>query len=280
LNSTEQIDNEFLQIASLPDEQIDLAHGALLISKTAYPDLDESHYVKYLDRLAARLMIEGRESNNAVDIIPTINRLLFDEEQLRGNSENYYDPDNSFLNRVVDRKLGIPITLSLIYIEVAKRLELDMRGIGLPGHFITALYHSSGIVFIDPFHKGEIRTVEDCREIIRQHVGEAGAFDPHWLEPVGGKEFLARMLRNLKPIYAQKDDDIMLFRIIHWILALQPDAHIELRERAMLYEAMGNPARAIEDWERYIESFTADIESEKQIRARIDYLKKQKPRIH
>jgi regulator of sirC expression with transglutaminase-like and TPR domain len=279
MDSTEQIDNEFLQVASLPDEQINLAHGALLIAKTAYPDLDESHYMEHLNRLAAMLMNEGKASKNKVAMIPKINRLLFDEEKFRGNKENYYDPENSFLNRVLDRKLGIPITLSLIYIEVAERLDLDLRGIGLPGHFITALYHASGSVFIDPFYRGEIRTVEDCREIISQHVGEAGASDPEWLKPIGKKEFLARMLRNLKLIYAQKDDDIMLFRIIHWILALQPEAPLELRERALLYEAIGDPVRAIKDWERCIESFS-DIESEKKIRVRINHLKKQKPRIH
>jgi regulator of sirC expression with transglutaminase-like and TPR domain len=279
LDSTEQIDKQFSHMASLPDEQIDLARGALLIAKSEYPELDESFYLQRLNRISARLKNDMTRNRSSLEMVAKINHLLFDEEKFRGNRENYYDPDNSFLNRVLERKLGIPITLSLIYIEVAGRLGLDVRGIGLPGHFIVALYHASARIFIDPYNQGEIRTVDDCREIIRTHLGETSASDPHWLSPVGRKEFLARMLRNLKLIYAQKNNDIMLFRMVHWILTFQPEAPAELRERAMLYEAMGDPIRAINDWERYIAN-VPDLDTETTIRTRIDYLKKQKPRIH
>ena len=222
MDLTEQIDMEFLQMASLPDEQIDLARGALLIAKTAYPDLDEAFYLERLNRLSAGLMNSITDTKSALDKITKINRLLFDREKLLGNRENYYDPDNSFLNRVMDRKLGIPITLSLIYVEVAGRLGLDVRGIGLPGHFITALYHSSERIFIDPFHRGEIRTIDECHQIARRNLGESSA---------------------------------------------------------LLYEAMGNPAQAINDWTRYVANIS-DFDSEKRIQTRIDNLKKQKPRIH
>ena len=279
MESTAQIDKGFSQMASLPDDRIDLARGALLIAKAAYPDLDESFYLGRLNCMAAGLMNQITAKMDSVDIVTRINHILFDEEKLHGNRENYYDPDNSFLNRVLDRGIGIPITLSLIYIEVAGRLGLDARGIGLPGHFITALYHESGKVFIDPFNRGEIRTDDDCRAIIRNHLGETGASDPHWLEPIGRKEFLIRMLRNLKLIYAQADNDVMLFRMVHWILTLQPGSTVELRERAMIYEAIGDPARAIKDWQLYIAS-ASGLENEKSIRTRIDYLQKQKSRIH
>ena len=153
MDSTEQIDKAFVQIASLPDDQIDLTRGALLIAKTAYPDLEESFYVEQLNRIAAKLKNEIKANEDTLKIVTKINHFLFDEEKLLGNRENYYDPDNSFLNRVLDRKLGIPITLSLIYIEVARQLELDVRGIGLPGHFIIVLYRASESVFIDPFNR-------------------------------------------------------------------------------------------------------------------------------
>jgi regulator of sirC expression with transglutaminase-like and TPR domain len=156
---------------------------------------------------------------------------------------------------------------------------LDVRGIGLPGHFIAALYHAAGKIYIDPFNRGEIRSADDCLEIVRENMGETVAPDLHWLQPVGRKEFLARMLRNLKLIYARQDNDFMLFKMIHWILTLQPDATAELRERARLYEAMGNPALAVKDWERYIANFS-DHEDVSKIRARIDILKKQPSRIH
>jgi regulator of sirC expression with transglutaminase-like and TPR domain len=156
---------------------------------------------------------------------------------------------------------------------------LDVRGIGLPGHFITALYHASGEIFIDPFNQGEIRSVDECLEMVRTYMGNAVAPDLHWLQPIGRKELLARMLRNLKLIYARQDNDVMLFKTIHWILTLQPEAPSELSARAMLYEAMGNPNRAVKDWERYIANI-GDHKSVTKIRARIEILKKQQSRIH
>ena len=279
MESTEQIDTKFSLMAALPDDRIDLAIGALLIAKAAYPDLNKSIYLERLDRMAAGLRSRITAELDAVDIVTRINHLLFDKEKLRGNRENYYDPDNSFLNRVLDRKIGIPITLSLIYIEVGRRLGLEVRGIGLPGHFITALYHKSGNIFMDPFNRGEILTDDDCKAIIRNHLGAMGASQPNWLAPVTKKELLVRMLRNLKLIYAKADNDVMLFRMIHWILTLEPEASVELHERAMIYEAIGDPVRAIKDWQMYLAT-TTDLENEKSIRARIDILQKQKPRIH
>ncbi|MBT8367427.1 MAG: transglutaminase-like domain-containing protein [Deltaproteobacteria bacterium] len=279
MDLTDTIDNEFSQLASLADDRIDLAHGALLIAKAAYPDLNESLYLERLDRMASRVKLDMTANTKSEDIITKLNYILFEQEKFRGNRENYYDPDNSFLNRVIDRKTGIPITLSLIYIEVAGRLGLDVRGIGLPGHFITALYHASGKIFIDPFNRGEIRTVDECLEIVRANKGKTVTSDLQWLQPIGRKELLARMLRNLKLIYARQDNDVMLFKTIHWILTLQPEAPAELSARAMLYEAMGNPSRAVKDWQRYIANI-GDHESVTKIRARIDYLKKQPSRIH
>jgi len=279
LDLTDTIDNEFSQIASHADDRIDLAHGALLIAKAAYPDLNESLYLDRLDRIAARVKLDLTANTESEDVIAKLNYVFFEQEKFRGNRENYYDPDNSFLNRVLDRKTGIPITLSLIYIEVAGRLGLDVRGIGLPGHFITALYHASGKIFIDPFNQGEIRTVDECLEIVRTYTDNAVSPDLHWLQPIGGKELLARMLRNLKLIYARQVNDVMLFKTIHWILTLQPEAPAELGERARLYEAMGNPSRAVNDWERYIANID-DHKSVAKIRARIDNLKKQPSRIH
>ncbi|CAB1064715.1 Protein sirB1 [Olavius sp. associated proteobacterium Delta 1] len=279
MDLTDTIDNEFSQIASHADDRIDLAHGALLIAKAAYPDLNESLYLDRLDRIAARVKLDLTANTESEDVIAKLNYVFFEQEKFRGNRENYYDPDNSFLNRVLDRKTGIPITLSLIYIEVAGRLGLDVRGIGLPGHFITALYHASGKIFIDPFNQGEIRTVDECLEIVRTYTDNAVSPDLHWLQPIGGKELLARMLRNLKLIYARQVNDVMLFKTIHWILTLQPEAPAELGERARLYEAMGNPSRAVNDWERYIANID-DHKSVAKIRARIDNLKKQPSRIH
>ncbi len=279
MDLSDTIDQEFSQFASLDDERIDLAHGALVISKAAYPDLNASLYLERLERMAASVKLDLTVDSDPADIAARLNHTLFEQERFRGNHEDYYDPDNSFLNRVLDRKKGIPITLSLIYIEVGRRLGLDIRGVGLPGHFITALYHASGRIFIDPFNRGEIRTVDECIQIVRTHVGNAVAPDIHWLQPIGRKEILVRMLRNLKLIYAQQNNDVMLFKTTHWILTLQPEASAERSERAMLYEAMGNPSRAVKDWERFI-AHIGDPKIVTQIRARIENLKKQPSRVH
>jgi len=156
LDLTEQIDREFSQIASLPDDRINLAHGALLIAKVAYPNLDESLYLERLDRIVSMVKRDITADLNSADIISRINHIIFDEEKFRGNSGNYYDPDNSYLNRVLDRKTGIPITLSLIYIEIAGRLGLDVRGIGLP-RFTIPPANSSLIRFIGE-KSGQSRT--------------------------------------------------------------------------------------------------------------------------
>ena len=279
MDLTEQIDKGFLQLASLSDDRINLAHSALLFAKAAYPDLDESVYLARLDRLAADVKRDLTADPDALDIIARMNDVLFDQERFRGNREQYYDPDNSFLYRVLDRKTGIPISLCLIYIEVAGRLGLDVRGIGLPGHFIAALYHTGGKIYIDPFNQGEILSKEDCLEIVRTYAGETVQSDLGWLQPIGRKALLARMLRNLKLIYARQENDVMLFKMVHWILKLQPDSPLELSERALLYENMGNPARAARDWELCLANIN-DQQAAKKIRARIDILKKMRSGIH
>jgi regulator of sirC expression with transglutaminase-like and TPR domain len=279
LDLTEHIDKGFLQLASLSDDRINLAHSALLFAKAAYPDLNESVYLARLDRLAADVKRDLTADPDAVDIIARMNDILFDKERFRGNREQYYDPDNSYLNRVLDRKTGIPISLCLIYIEVAGRLGLDVRGIGLPGHFIAALYHTGGKIYIDPFNQGQILSKDDCLEIVRTYSGETAQPDLGWLQPIGRKALVARMLRNLKLIYARQENDVMLFKMVHWILKLQPDSPLELSERALLYEEMGNPTRAAIDWERCLANIN-DHQGVKKIRARIDVLKKMQSRIH
>jgi regulator of sirC expression with transglutaminase-like and TPR domain len=279
LDLTEQIDKGILQIASLSDDRINLARSALLIAKAAYPDLDESSYLAHLDRLAFDVKRDLAGDTDAAGIIARISHILFAAEKFEGNRANYYDPDNSFLNRVLDRRKGIPITLCLVYIEVAERLGLDVRGIGLPGHFIVALCHETGKIFIDPFNGGEIRSVEDCLEIVRTYTGDTATPDLRWLQPIGRKELLVRMLRNLKFIYDRQDNDVMLFKMIHWILTLRPESPAELSERAKLYEDMGNPARAVEDWERCLANI-GNHEIVNKIRARIEILKKKSSRIH
>lgn len=279
MDTLETIRKKFSSLAELPDEEIDLVGAALLIARVSYPRLDEAVYRQYLSELTGRLRSRLNKTDRPVAMIEKLNRILFEEEGFRGNRHNYFDPDNSFINRVVDRKLGIPITLSLIYTEVGKKAGMNLSGIALPVHFITALFHESGRTLIDPFKQGEILSEEECRTMVRRRLGEESAFDTRQLSPARPKEILIRMLRNLKAIYLQTHNDMKAFQMLHWILTLDPGSKAELRERGLLYEALGNTDRAAEDLERYI-ALSPGEETERIIGSKIEMLKKKSTRLH
>jgi regulator of sirC expression with transglutaminase-like and TPR domain len=249
----ESIRSQFAALVEKPEDDIDLVEAALLIARTGFPDLSVSDCTEQLDRWADRLRKSLDESSSAGDILIHLNRILFDEEGFQGNRQNYYDPQNSFLNRVLERKLGIPISLSLVYSEVGRRAGFPVHGIALPGHFIAGLMHASGTLFIDPFNRGEILTETECQQRIEARYGRSAALDMRWKTPATRKEILRRMLRNLKAIYRHLNQDLQSFEMIQWILAVDPDAPAELKERGLLYEAMGNDAFAVRDLERYLE---------------------------
>ncbi|MCF8126913.1 MAG: tetratricopeptide repeat protein [Deltaproteobacteria bacterium] len=277
----ETIRKKFSSLAALPDKDIDLVGAALLIARMSYPQLDETVYRRYLSELAGRLRNRLNEADRPTVMIEKLNRILFEEEGFRGNRRNYFDPDNSYINRVVDRKLGIPITLSLIYTEAGKQAGMNLYGISLPVHFIAALSHKSGRILIDPFNRGEILSEEECRTMVRRRLSEseARAFDTRQLNPARPKEILIRMLRNLKAIYLQTNNDMKAFQVLHWILILDPGSMAELRERGLLYEALGDTGRAVEDLERYLEH-SPGPETERIIGSKIEELKKRTTRLH
>jgi regulator of sirC expression with transglutaminase-like and TPR domain len=248
----ESIRSQFAVLVGKAEDQIDLVEAALMIARIAFPDLSVSECTQRLDRWAERLRSGLSDSPSAGDILIHLNRILFDEEGFRGDQQNYYDPQNSFLNRVLERKLGIPITLSLIYSEVGRRAGFPVHGIALPGHFIVGLLHPAGMLFIDPFNQGEILTEEECRQRIEARHGRTAASDESWKAPATKKVILRRMLRNLKAIYRHLDQELQSFEMIQWILAVDPDAPAELKERGLLYEAMGNDAFAVRDLEHYL----------------------------
>jgi regulator of sirC expression with transglutaminase-like and TPR domain len=275
----EAIRSQFAALVEKPEDDIDLVEAALLIARTAFPDLSVSDCTELLDRWADRLRKGLGDSTSAGDILIHLNRILFDEEGFQGNRQNYYDPQNSFLNRVLERKLGIPISLSLVYSEVGRRAGFPVHGIALPGHFIAGLMHASGTLFIDPFNRGEILTETECQQRIEARYGRPAALDMRWKTPATKKEILRRMLRNLKAIYRHLNQDLQSFEMIQWILAVDPDAPAELKERGLLYEAMGNDAFAVRDLERYLEvaPTSDDVEQITQI---IETLRQSQRKTH
>jgi regulator of sirC expression with transglutaminase-like and TPR domain len=266
-------------MAALPEEKIDIPRAALLISQFEYPHLNSSAYMARLDDMGERLRIRIAGQVHAVDLIDAINHLLFVEEGFKGNLENYYDPRNSFLNQVLDRKLGIPITLSLVFMEVGRRAGLNVQGINLPGHFIAALFHGNGALYVDPFNRGKILPEEECRHrMVTRSMGK-DLLDGSLLEPVKPKALIVRLLRNLKSIYRRVNRDIKAFQMIEWILALNPNAGKELLERGNLYESMGAFDLAARDLKRFLALYPENQEKE-AIQAKIQTLEMGTSRIH
>jgi regulator of sirC expression with transglutaminase-like and TPR domain len=253
MSHLEAIRDQFADLVNGPEDGIDLVEAAVLIARTAFPDLIGCHCTQRLDQWAERLRKALGASSSAGEILSNLNRIMFEEEGFQGDLHNYYDPQNSFLNRVLERKLGIPITLALVYSEVGRRAGFPVHGIALPGHFIVGLFHASGTLYIDPFNRGEVLTEGECRERVEGRYGSAAASDTGWKIPASKKAILKRMLRNLKANYRQLGQDLQSFEMIQWILAVDPDAPAELKERGLLYESMGNKAYAVRDLERYLE---------------------------
>src|SRR5438874_1091118 len=189
----------FAQLVSNVSEDFDLAEAALLIAQDAQPDLDVMAYLHRFEALAATVRTRLPEKPDTATIIDQLNELLFHEEKLSGNTTDYYDPRNSFLNEVLERKTGIPITLSVIYLEVGRRLGLSLVGVGFPGHFLVKCQSSEGEIVLDPFHGGMRLSPEQLAQKLREMYGDGNPFlsqIPQLLTPASKREILIRMLRN------------------------------------------------------------------------------------
>ena len=245
----------FKEMVSRPEDRIDLGLAALLIALDEYPNLNVRQYLKEIDQLAAKIQSQMEFSAGArpIDAIEKINQTMFEREGFRGNSEDYYDPRNSFLNEVIDRKTGIPITLSLLYMEVGKRVGLPFQGVGMPGHFIVKCLHQSLEIFVDPFNQGEILLEGGCKKKLRQIYGEDFQFDESYLNPVTKRQILSRILNNLKQIYFHLEDFSKTLGVIEKILLITPDAPGEVRDRGTVQYKLGNYSRALKDWTHYLE---------------------------
>jgi regulator of sirC expression with transglutaminase-like and TPR domain len=229
-----------------------LAEGVLCIAAEAYPDLDVPHWLGRLDTLGRRAA-ERVTPGMAVDAAAlAISRFLFEEEGFQGNAEDYYDPRNSFLNDVLDRHLGIPISLSVVYLTVAARAGLRAAGVGLPGHFIVRAERGGRHQLLDPFHGGRLLDQAGCEALVARMRPRAGPLDPRWLSPVGTRQILIRVLNNLKAVYTTLGDWTRALAASDRIILLAPDASEELRDRGVLNARLGHASAALRDWEAYL----------------------------
>jgi regulator of sirC expression with transglutaminase-like and TPR domain len=212
---------QFLVEIDRPDREINLASAALYIAQIEYPDLEIDRYLQTLQLMGMEVAQRLPKTRYPLKVIQTINEYLYTDLQFYGNEHDYYNPCNSFLNDVIDRRTGIPITLALVYLEIAKRIDFPMVGIGMPGHFLIRPDFEDSEIFVDTFDRGEILFVEDCRQkLMNIYQRNIPVIPPEILQSVTNKQILLRMLNNLQSIYLNQPDFDKALTIRQWIEAL------------------------------------------------------------
>ena len=254
----------FAALLARDDEAIDLVQAALLIASTQYPDLDMAYYIAQLDNLARRVRTQLAlptpdllptlpEEIDVLHVIHTMNKILFEEEQFHGNRDDYHNPNNNLLNKVLEDHAGIPVTLSLIYAEVGRRVGLQIDGIGMPHHFLVRCHSPQGFIYIDPYEGGLLMSEQSCRERIHQMTQHRIKFHSQWLEPLTHRRWLMRILNNLKRIYINQDDYERALTICDLLIILNPRVAEEWRDRGLIHLQLKCYSRAIKDLKVYIE---------------------------
>ena len=252
---TAQVARELTQAMNAPGE--DLCAPALAIARIEYPALDPQPYIERLDRMgeAARARLTQTPLRTAEDAVCAFNEFLYDEQGFTGNRQTYDDPRNSFLNEVLDRRTGIPLSLAVVYIEVAKRAGIRVSGVNFPGHFLLRADtdpREGGLRIIDPFHSGARLSEGDCRELLRQHLGDSAAFDEGLLRPATRHEIIVRLLVNLKRLYVRMRSFPHARFVSDLLLTIDPSALTELRDRGLLAYHLEDFAAALRDLEAYL----------------------------
>lgn len=259
-----QLDAALEKLAHRPAAPFDLAELALALARDEYPDLDVAAYLLMLAGMAheARRLVRRGDLKTRVE---RFRRCLFFDLGFRGNARDYYDPRNSYLNDVIERRMGIPITLSIVAIAIGKQSGLDVRGVGLPGHFIVKAVENEQEILFDPFHGGRLLEPADCEVLVAQCTSAPFVANPETLREAPLQMVLLRMLNNLRGIYAKRGDNVRLARVLGRMCQLQPaDANLRRELGAALTEC-GEPGRAIDHFRAALQ-LTQDPDAAAQVR--------------
>jgi regulator of sirC expression with transglutaminase-like and TPR domain len=263
-----------------PGGQADLARAALAIARIAYPDLDPAPYLRQLDDLATRVRSRLPSRATPEAAVTELTSYLFGECGFRGNQEDYYDPRNSYLNDVLERRTGIPITLSVVLIETGARLGIAIEGVGFPGHFLVRVAGSHGPLLLDPFFGGHPISERELLARYRAFVGrDAPTLPPDALATTDTPGILTRMLRNLLRAYLDQNDHAHALAAAELVLVLVPDSADELRVRGLLYEHLECFGAALGDLRRYLE-LAPEAPDAAQMRERVARLVRRAAAIH
>jgi regulator of sirC expression with transglutaminase-like and TPR domain len=252
--------------SEIEDERVDLLRAALTFARVEDPQLDIEDYVRRVDELAARVAERIHDPDDPAQIIAGLNDVLFQDEMFRGNTVDYYSPRNSFLHDVLDRRLGIPITLALVYMEVARRVGFQLFGVGMPGHFLLKHYEVDGrAILIDAFERGSIVTEEDCRQKLDSIYSGQLALQPEFLLPVTRRQMLTRMLNNLRSVYLTQRDFRRAVQVVDLILVIYPRSPDDMKQRAVLRYNLNDYRGALSDFDEYVK-MSPDASDAEEIR--------------
>jgi len=236
----------------------DLATPALAIALIEYPTLDRNRYLRMLERMGTEAAARVERAASGHDVVHALNHYLYEDLGFRGNSDHYDDSRNSFLNEVLDRRTGIPISLAIVYIEVARRAGLRVEGVNFPGHFLLRVPATLGpapdadaFLVVDPFHDGTILDRADCEQLYQEHGGDA-ELDDRQLEPATRPQIVARTLMNLKRLYVRMRSFPQARLVSELLLAVDPSSLTELRDRGLLAYHLEDFHAALRDLESYL----------------------------
>ncbi|MEN3353451.1 MAG: hypothetical protein V7640_1609 [Betaproteobacteria bacterium] len=246
-------------------EHASLAEGALLIAAEEYQDLDIDGYLQHIDTMGATLRRRLRSDISTTEALLALNRYVFEELGFSGNADDYYDPRNSYLNDVIDRKLGIPITLAVLYIEIGRRIGLALHGVSFPSHFLVKCVLREGAIILDPYARGASLGLEDLQQRLQALVKDVEVDQTvlnTMLAPASPRDIFARMLRNLRAIHLSKGDRLKALNASSRIITLVPGAADEYRDRAQLYFELECFRAALADFHTYLRLKPDAVDSE------------------
>jgi regulator of sirC expression with transglutaminase-like and TPR domain len=270
---------EFRQAVDGGEDKMDLGRAALTLAAVDYPDLDIDVYLARIDGLAAEAQARLGSEADVYRTIAVLNDVLFRQHGFRGNRDDYFDPRNSFLNEVLDRRTGIPISLCVLYMEVAQKIALPLQGVGFPGHFLIKYRSVNEEIVIDPFNQGEIRSRKHLQTMLNRLFGDRVSFDPEFLAATSKKQILRRMLNNLQLIYLRENDLIKGLSIVERLLVLDPTSAVGIRDRGIIYSRLECFKQALEDLQTYL-SLAPQAADADAIRGQITGLMRQVAQIH
>jgi regulator of sirC expression with transglutaminase-like and TPR domain len=257
----------FARLVARPDADIDLALGALFVASDGRPDLDFEPTLRWLDALTDRVRARLDRGDGPEVTLARLHGVLYVEAGFRGpRSAEYHDIRNSLLDVVMERRIGLPISLAVIELEVAWRLGLKLQGIGLPGHFVL---RAPGGTLVDPAGGGRSLTPDDCQALLRQSLGDRILFHPGLLRPAGRREILARILRNIRSLHLSKRDWPAALGAVELLSVVEPTEPDHGRDRALLLGRMGRFTEAIDGLVHYLNerSEAADEDEVRQVMA-------------